>query len=86
MEAKQEDTRVVSCAKSLGFADNQIGYERGYNAQFNSFVRCGAVIINDIDDIVHAQKQGRLGMFNDIRSLRDQHKLYDMVCRFLQWL
>lgn len=79
----KERQEFVSCAKSLGFADNQIGYERGYNAQFNSFVRCGAVIINDIDDIVHAQKQGRLGMFNDIRVLRDQHKLYDMVCRFL---
>ena len=79
----KEKQEFVACAKSMGYTDNQIGYERGYEAQFGSFVKCGAVIINDVDDMVHAQHQGRLGMLNDIGVLSDQHKLVDMTKRFL---
>lgn len=79
----KEKQEFIECARSMGFTDNQIGYERGYDAQFSSFVKCGAVIINDVDDMVHAQYQGRLGMLNDIHVLSDQHKLADMTKRFL---
>ena len=79
----KEKTEFVNCAKALGYSDTQIGYERGYDAQFGSFVRCGAVIINDVDDMVHAQTQGRLGMFNDITVLANQKKLLEMTQRFL---
>lgn len=79
----KEKAEFINCAKSLGYTDNQIGYERGYDAQFGSFVRCGAVIINDVDDMVHAQTQGRLGMFNDINVLANKKKLVDMVSGFI---
>lgn len=79
----KEKAEFVSCAKTLGFTDVQIGYERGYGAEFGSFVRCGAVIINDVDDMVHAQTQGRLGMYNDISVLANQRKLQEMTQRFL---
>jgi hypothetical protein len=79
----KEKAEFFACAKSLGYADRQIAYERGYNAQFSSFVRCGAVIINDVDDMVHAQPQGRLGMFNDITVLSNERKLVEMTRRFL---
>lgn len=79
----KEKAEFFACAKSLGYSDTQIGYERGYDAQFGAFVRCGAVIINDVDDMVHAQPQGRLGMFNDITVMANQRKLVDMVKRFL---
>lgn len=79
----KEKAEFINCAKDLGYSDAQIGYERGYDAQFGSFVRCGAVIINDVDDMVHAQQQGRLGMFNDIAVLANQKKLLEMVQRFL---
>ena len=79
----KEKTEFINCAKDLGYSDTQIGYERGYDAQFGSFVRCGAVIINDVDDMVHAQQQGRLGMFNDITVLANQKKLLEMTRRFL---
>ena len=79
----KEKAEFVDCAKGLGYTDPQIGYERGYDAQFGSFVRCGAVIINDVDDMVHAQTQGRLGMFNDITVLANQKKLLEMTKRFL---
>ncbi|MDD6488469.1 MAG: PglZ domain-containing protein [Clostridia bacterium] len=79
----KEKTEFVNCAKDLGYLDSQIGYERGYDVQFGSFVRCGAVIINDVDDMVHAQTQGRLGMFNDITVLANQKKLLKMTQHFL---
>lgn len=79
----KEKTEFVNCAKYLGYSDKQIGYVRGYDAQFSSFVRCGAVIISDVDDMVHAQTQGRLGMFNDITMLANQKKLLEMTQRFL---
>ena len=79
----KEKIEFINCAKSLGYSDAQIGYERGYDAQFSSFVRCGAVIINDVDDMVHAQTQGRIGMFHDITVLANQKKLLGMTQRFL---
>ena len=79
----KEKTEFIDCAKKLGYTDAQIGYERGYDASFGSFVRCGAVIINDVDDMVHAQTQGRIGMYHDIKLLTGQKKLSNMVRRFL---
>lgn len=79
----KEKAEFIACAKSLGYTDAQIGYERGYDANFGSFVRCGAVIILDVDEMVHAQTQGRIGMFHDIKLLAGQNKLSNMVRRFL---
>lgn len=79
----KEKQEFTECARSMGFADKQISYQRGYEADFSSLVRCGAVIINDIDDMVHGQKQGRIGMFNDIGVMVKQRKLADMTKRFL---
>ena len=40
-------------------------------------------IIIDVDEMVHGQKQGRIGMFNDIGVMAKQRKLADMTRRFL---
>lgn len=79
----KEKQEFIDCAKKMGFADAQISYQRGYDADFGSLIRCGAVIINDIDDMVHGQKQGRIGMFNDVGVMAKQKKLVDMAQRFL---
>lgn len=79
----KEKAEFINCAENLGYKDTQIGYERGYNAHFNSFVRCGAVIINDVDDIVHSQHLGRLGMFNDITVLANKRELVNTVKQFI---
>ena len=80
----KEKQEFIECAKNMGFAEKQIAYERGYDADFGPLVRCGAVIINDIDDMVHGQKQGRIGMFNDVGVMAKQRKLADMTKRFLK--
>ena len=79
----KEKQEFINCAKNMGFTDVQISYQRGYDADFGSLIRCGAVIINDIDDMVHGQKQGRIGMFNDVGVMVKQKKLADMTRRFL---
>lgn len=79
----KEKKEFVAAAKELGFMESQIGYERGYEAQFSSAVRCGAVIIMDVDEMVHSQKQGRLGMAQDIGLLSRQRKLADLTKRLL---
>lgn len=79
----KEKAEFTECAKSLGYADSQIGYSRGYDTDFSNAVRCGAVIINDVDDMVHAQPQGRLGMYNDISVLSDEGKLRKLTDRLL---
>lgn len=80
----KEKKEFTVCAKNLGFTDAQIGYERGYDAEFGLTVKCAAIIINDVDDMVHGQLQGRLGMYNDINVLAEQHKLVDTVKRMLR--
>lgn len=71
----QEKKEFIECAQHLGYLPNQISYSRGYDASFSSSVSCAAIIINDVDDMVHGQKQGRIGMLNDISVLAKEGKL-----------
>lgn len=79
----QEKKEFTECALQLGYMPAQIGYERGYDADFSHAVKCAAVIINDVDDMVHGQKQGRIGMFNDITVLSKQQQLLMLTKRLL---
>ena len=79
----KEKSEFTKCARALGYADAQIGYSRGYDTDFGSAVRCGAVIINDVDDMVHAQQQGRLGMYHEISVLSEAGKLRRLTDRLL---
>lgn len=79
----KEKQEFMDCARSLGFLDKQISYHRGYDADFSAVIRCGAIIINDIDDMVHGQKQGRIGMLNDLGVMAKQKKLVDLTKRLL---
>ena len=80
----KEKTEFIKCAENLGFVPEQIGYKRGYDADFGASVQCAAVIINDVDDMVHAQMQGRIGMLNDIKYLTKQSRLADLVKQLLK--
>lgn len=80
----KEKKEFTECAKRMGYSDAQIGYERGYEADFGAAVTCAAIIINDVDDMVHGQLQGRTGMYNDISLLMRQGKLIGTVRRMLR--
>ncbi len=80
----KEKNEFFNCVRNYGYRDNQISYERGYDANFSTSIKCGAVIVLDIDELVHAQHQGRIGMFNDDMVLMKQNKLAGLTKRFLQ--
>ena len=77
----KEKNEFIACAKSLGYNDSQIAYARGYDADIDNAVRCAAVIVMDIDDLVHGQIQGREGMANDIGLLAHKSQLAETVKR-----
>lgn len=77
----KEKSEFVACAKNLGYNDSQIAYARGYETTLDATVRCAAIIIMDIDDLVHRQTQGREGMANDIGLLAQKSLLSQTVKR-----
>jgi hypothetical protein len=80
----KEKNEFIVGAKRVGYADSQIAYGRGYDTDFGMSIRCGCVIINDVDDMMHGQKQGREGMYQDISLLAKGHKLHDLVKRLVR--
>lgn len=80
----KEKKEFTECVHGMGFADVQIGYDRGYDAEFGVAVSCVAIIISDIDNIVHGQLQGRGGMYNDVTLLMKQGKLVGTVRSMLK--
>jgi hypothetical protein len=74
-----EEKEFKAGAKRQGYADNQIQYVRGFEPTIDQFARIVAVIVNEIDDIVHGQKQERTGMFNDMNVLGKSGKLQKLI-------
>lgn len=77
----REEKEYKLKAKSLGYLDNQICYARGYDPDIGPNVKCLSIIINDIDDLVHGQLQGRIGMYNDINYLAKSGKIQQLISR-----
>jgi len=68
-------------AASLGFGSTQVEYLRGYDAVISPFTKLAAIIVNEIDDIVHGQQQSRGGMYNDMDLLGRSGKLQSLILK-----
>jgi len=75
----REEKQFHEAAQNLGYLAKQVLYTRGYSMDFGYQTRFAAIIINDIDDMVHGQKQGRLGMFHDIELFAKSNKLQNLI-------
>lgn len=75
----KEEKSFYDAATEHGYSKQHAAYIRGYDVQWSPFTRLLAVIINDIDDIVHGQQQGRPGMFNDITLLAKTGRLQALI-------
>jgi hypothetical protein len=75
----QEEKGFMEAAKNRGYTKQQSLYAKGYNPPISHFTRFAAIIINDIDDLVHGQKQGRVGMYNDVSLLAKSGKLQTLI-------
>jgi len=82
---KHEEKGFIEAAINMGYTRQQSLYARGFNPPVSPLTRFLAVIINDIDDLVHGQKQGRVGMYNDVslwaKSGRFQTLIKDLYAR-----
>lgn len=75
----KEEKGFYDAAAEHGYSKQQAAHIRGYDVQPSPFTRLLAVIINDVDDIVHGQQQGRPGMFNDITLLAKTGRLQALI-------
>lgn len=79
----KEKFEFIECAKKNNFHPAQIFYGRGYDVEPKFSVKCAAIIINDIDDLVHAQKFGRAGMVRDLKFLSQKNRPINMIKNLL---
>lgn len=59
---------INKCLES-GYKEEEIKYHRGYDLDINLLDKCICIVINDIDDLVHSQNQGDMGMYNDVNLM-----------------
>ena len=69
----------------LGYQEKQLQYERGYEFDIEPMTKFISIIVNDIDNLVHGQLQGRIGMYNDIKVLAESLKLQKLIKRLQQF-
>jgi len=74
-----ERSMFIDNSKENGYLEEEIQYYRGYDFEVGYRDKCICVIINDIDDLVHSQKQGNAGMYNDIKLLSQSGKIYNLI-------
>jgi len=75
----QEEKSFIEAAKNAGYSKRQSLYAKGFDPPISHLTRFAAIIINDIDDIVHGQKQGRTGMYNDVLLWAKSGKLQALI-------
>lgn len=76
---RHEEKGFMEAASKRGYTKQQILYASGFNPPVSYFTRFAAIIINDIDDLVHGQKQGRVGMYNDVSLWAKEGQLQTLV-------
>ncbi len=74
-----EKKLFIQRAMENGYKEGEIKYNRGYDFDIDCLDRCICVIINDIDDLIHSQKQGNRGMYNDIKLLASGGKINELI-------
>lgn len=72
---RDEKKGFCEAGAELGYRNNQIQYERGYSFSISPTTKLLGVIINDVDDIMHGQRQGRTGMYNDLMQMAKENQL-----------
>ncbi|MDJ0306797.1 PglZ domain-containing protein [Dehalobacter sp.] len=75
----KEEKGFLEAAANARYTRRQSLYTKGYEPPIGKFTKFAAIIINDVDDIVHGQKQGRRGMYNDITLMAQEGKLQALI-------
>lgn len=76
--SKEKKMFIEKCME-YGYNKYQIKYHRGYDVDVSVKDKCLAIIINDIDDLVHNQLQGYSGMYRDIEYMGSNNELKNLI-------
>lgn len=76
--AKERNLFAEKCME-YGYKQEQVKYNRGYDIDLSVNDKCIAIVINDIDDLVHNQLQGYSGMYRDVSYLAKSKKLQELI-------
>ena len=78
-----EESGFYAAGLEHGYSKQQLFYGRGYQADPGPLARFVAIIVNDIDDMVHGQKQGRVGMLHDVELWAKDGRFLELVDKLL---
>jgi hypothetical protein len=79
-----EEKEFRAKAAELGYGNRQVEYLRGFDADVSPLSKLITIIINEVDDIVHGQRQGRAGMYNDMDLFGKSGKMQSLVKRLTE--
>ena len=80
----KEEAQFYEAAAAHGYTKQQTFFHRGIDSLPGPLVRFAAIVFNDIDNMVHGQKQGRQGMYNDTTLLAKTGKIQSMIFGLLE--
>jgi hypothetical protein len=79
-----ESKEFIDAAIRLGYEKNQIEYLRGEDAEVSVTAKFVSIIVNEIDDTVHEQRNGRVGMLRDEEYYAESGKLQSLIRRLVR--
>lgn len=80
----KEESGFYEAAERLGYKRTQASYGRGHEVQIGNQVQLIAIILNDIDDIMHGQLQGDVGMAQDVRLFARKGRLQQLIAQLME--
>ena len=79
----REEKEFYAAAQNREIPKQRLFYGRGWDAQPGPGVFLAAIIVNDVDNMVHGQKQGRAGMLQSMTLLAREGKFQALFRRLL---
>jgi hypothetical protein len=76
---KNEERGFVDAGVKLGYLRSEIQYARGYEPDAGLKTKLLGIVINEVDDTVHGQRQGRAGMLASMKILAESGKLQNLI-------
>ena len=81
-DAEAQVLKYCTKVKYLDLGHNEVLTDISF-AAYMPELEVAIFAINDIDDMVHGQQQGRIGMYQDIQLWAKERKLLDLIDRLL---
>lgn len=75
----REEREFKDAAAALGYNESQVLFGHGFDIQLGATTKLVAIIINDIDDMIHGQKQGRQGQLREVDFYGVKGKLQKLI-------